>query len=114
MDDCVFCRIRDGKIPARMVYEDDVLFAFEDIAPAAPLHILLVPKRHLVNTLDLTPAEDGIMGALCRVAARIARERGVADEGYRLVINNNLRAGQSVFHLHLHLLAGRDMSWPPG
>jgi histidine triad (HIT) family protein len=97
-----------------MVYEDDVLFAFEDIAPAAPLHILLVPKRHLVNTLDLTPAEDGIMGALCRVAARIARERGVADEGYRLVINNNLRAGQSVFHLHLHLLAGRDMSWPPG
>lgn len=114
MEDCIFCRIRDGKIPARKIYEDDELFAFEDIAPVAPLHILLVPKRHLVNTLDLTPADDGTMGALCRAAAHIARERGVADDGYRLVINNNPRAGQSVFHLHLHLLAGRDMTWPPG
>jgi histidine triad (HIT) family protein len=113
-DDCIFCKIRDGKIPARIVYEDDDLFAFEDIAPAAPTHILVVPKRHLVNALDLTESDDALMGAMCRTAARIARERGVADDGFRLVVNNNLRAGQSVFHLHLHLLAGRDMTWPPG
>jgi histidine triad (HIT) family protein len=114
MDGCIFCRIIAGEIPAIRVYEDHELIAIEDISPIAPLHLLLIPKKHLVNTLDLAPEDDRLMGALCRAAATIARERGVAQDGFRLVINNNLRAGQSVFHLHMHMLAGRDCTWPPG
>lgn len=114
MDGCLFCRIIAGEIPATRVYEDEELIAIEDISPVAPLHLLLIPRKHLVNTLDLKPEDDGLMGRLCRAAATIARQKGVAEDGYRLVVNNNLRAGQSVFHLHMHLLAGRDFIWPPG
>jgi histidine triad (HIT) family protein len=103
-----------GAIPVKKVYEDDLLFAIEDIAPVAPLHMLIIPKRHLVNTLELTPQDDQLIGAVHRVAATLARERGVAEDGFRLVNNNNAGAGQSVFHIHFHLLAGRKLTWPPG
>jgi len=112
--DCLFCKMASGAIPVKKVYEDDLLFAIEDIAPVAPVHLLIIPKRHLENCLELTPENDQLIGAVHRVAASLARERGVADEGFRLVNNNNAGAGQSVFHIHFHLLGGRKMSWPPG
>ncbi len=112
--DCLFCKMASGAIPVNKVYEDDLLFAIEDISPQAPLHLLIIPKRHLVNTLELTPQDDQLIGAVHRVAAALARERGVAEEGFRLVNNNNAGAGQSVFHIHFHLLGGRRLAWPPG
>ena len=112
--DCLFCKMASGAIAVQKVYEDDDLFALEDIAPVAPVHLLIIPKRHLVNTLELTPEDDRLIGAVHRVAAHLARERGVAEDGFRLVNNNNAGAGQSVFHIHFHLLAGRKFSWPPG
>ena len=114
MEDCLFCKMAGGAIPVPKVYEDDTMFAIEDINPAAPLHILIIPKKHLVNTLSLTPEDDRLVGAIHRVAAALARERGVDEEGFRLVNNNNAGAGQSVFHMHFHLLAGRKLEWPPG
>lgn len=114
MTDCLFCKMADGTIPVKKVYEDDDLFAIEDINPVAPVHILIVPKEHLVNALDLKPENDRVVGAVYRVAAQIARERGFADAGFRVVNNNNAGAGQSVFHIHFHLLGGRGFSWPPG
>jgi histidine triad (HIT) family protein len=114
MDDCLFCRMASGAIPVKKVYEDDLLFAIEDINPVAPLHILIIPKRHLANSLELAPEDDQLIGAAHRVAAALARERGVAEDGFRLVNNNNAGAGQSVFHIHFHLLAGRKFTWPPG
>ncbi len=114
VDSCIFCRIVEGSIPARKVYEDSQVIAIEDIAPVAPLHVLVIPKRHIVNTLDLPPGDNALIGHICQVAARIARERGFADRGFRIVCNNNAEAGQSVFHIHFHLLAGRAMTWPPG
>jgi histidine triad (HIT) family protein len=112
--DCLFCKMASGAITVKKVYEDDLLFAIEDIAPVAPLHMLIIPKRHLVNTLELTPQDDQLIGAVHRVAATLARERGVAEDGFRLVNNNNAGAGQSVFHIHFHLLGGRKLTWPPG
>ena len=112
--DCLFCKMASGAIAVQKVYEDDDLFAIEDIAPVAPTHLLIIPKRHLANALELTPEDDKLVGAVHRVAATLARERGVAEEGFRLVNNNNAGAGQSVFHIHFHLLAGRKLSWPPG
>jgi histidine triad (HIT) family protein len=112
--DCLFCKMASGAIPVKKVYEDDFLFAIEDIAPVAPMHLLIIPKRHLVNTLELTPEDDQLIGTVHRVAASLARERGVEQEGFRLVNNNNAGAGQSVFHIHFHLLAGRNLAWPPG
>jgi histidine triad (HIT) family protein len=114
MENCIFCKIRDGQIPAGKIYEDDSMFAIEDIAPVAPVHILLIPKKHIVNTLDLAAGDEPLIGHIFRVAAEIARQRGVAEDGFRIVNNNNFRAGQSVFHIHFHLLAGRDFNWPPG
>lgn len=114
MENCLFCKMATGAIPVKKVYEDDMLFAIEDINPVAPLHILIIPKKHLVNTLSLTPEDDLLIGSVHRVAASLARERGVDEEGFRLVNNNNPGAGQSVFHIHFHLLAGRNMGWPPG
>ena len=114
MSDCLFCKMAEGGIPVKKVYEDALLFAIEDINPAAPVHILIIPKKHLVNTLDLTPADDQLIGAVHRVAASLARERGFDQEGFRLVNNNNAGAGQSVWHIHFHLLAGRKLAWPPG
>jgi histidine triad (HIT) family protein len=111
---CLFCRIIAGEIPASKVYEDDEVFAFNDINPQAPLHVLLVPKRHIATMNDLSPGDEALVGVLVRRAAAIAAEKGYADRGYRTVFNCNAEAGQTVFHLHLHLLAGRVLGWPPG
>jgi histidine triad (HIT) family protein len=114
MADCLFCRIVAGEIPAKRVYEDDRIVAFEDIHPQAPVHVLVVPRRHVATLNDLEAADDGLVGALVRAAGAIARARGVAESGYRTVFNCNAGAGQTVFHLHLHLLGGRLLGWPPG
>lgn len=114
MSDCLFCRIRDGEVPASIVYRDDQVIAFEDINPMAPVHTLLIPTRHIESVLQLGESEDMIMGELLRVAAEVARMKGVADDGFRLVTNVGVAAGQTVQHLHFHLLAGRDLGWPPG
>ena len=111
---CLFCRIVSGEIPASKVYEDADVLAFNDINPQAPLHVLVIPKRHISTTNDLSPQDDALIGTLVRRAAAIAREKGYADRGYRSVLNCNAEAGQTVFHIHLHLLAGRGLGWPPG
>ena len=114
MTDCLFCRIIRREIPASIVYEDDRVLAFNDINPQAPTHVLLVPKRHISSLNDLTPGDDPLVGELNRRAAAIAQERGIGAGGYRTVFNTNRDAGQTVFHIHLHLLGGRSMQWPPG
>ncbi len=114
MEGCIFCRIIGGELPAKKVYEDDLVIAIEDIAPVAPTHVLVIPRKHFVNSLDLDPADNALIGHIFHVAARIARERGEAERGFRIVCNNNTWAGQSVLHIHFHLLAGRHMNWPPG
>jgi len=112
MTDCLFCRIAAHEIPSRAVYEDARVYAFEDIAPQAPTHVLLVPKKHIGRIAEAGAGDSALIGELASRAAAIARERGLAD--YRLVLNNGEGAGQSVFHLHIHLLGGRRFSWPPG
>jgi histidine triad (HIT) family protein len=114
MTDCLFCKIVAREIPGSIVYEDDHVLAFNDINPQAPTHVLLVPKRHIASLNDLTPGDDQIVGELARRAAAIAKERGIAAKGYRTVLNTNRDAGQTVFHIHMHLLGGRSMQWPPG
>jgi histidine triad (HIT) family protein len=114
MENCIFCKILKGEIPAKMVFEDDTVVVIEDISPVAPLHLLIIPRKHLVNALDLDPVDDELIGHVYRTAARIAREKGVSDSGFRIVSNNNAGAGQSVFHIHFHLLGGRQLGWPPG
>ena len=114
MGGCIFCRIIKGEIPAKKVFEDEQVVAIEDIAPVSPVHILLIPRKHFVNSLDLDPADNALIGHIFQVAARLAKERGVAENGFRIVNNNNAAAGQSVFHIHFHLLAGRQFHWPPG
>ena len=111
---CLFCKIIKREIPAAIVFEDDQMIAFSDINPQAPTHVLIVPKRHIETLTDLTEGDDEIVGALVRRAAAIAAERGFAAKGYRTVFNTNRDAGQTVFHIHLHLLGGRSMTWPPG
>jgi histidine triad (HIT) family protein len=111
---CLFCRIAAGNIPASKVYEDDSLLAFNDINPQAPMHVLVIPKRHVATANDLSPEHDALVGSMVRRAAAIAKERGFDGSGFRTVINCNAQAGQSVFHLHLHVLGGRPMAWPPG
>jgi histidine triad (HIT) family protein len=113
MNDCLFCKIGSKEIPSKLVYEDDDVFAFEDIQPQAPTHILLCPKKHLVSLTDATAEDTAMLGRLQLIAARLATERKLTD-GYRTVFNNGAGAGQSVFHLHLHLLGGRAFRWPPG
>ena len=114
MTDCLFCKIIAAKIPTKKVYEDDKAFAFEDINPQAPTHVLIVPKRHIETLNALEPGDDQLIGELARRAAAIARERGISEKGYRAVFNTNPEAGQTVFHIHLHVLGGRAMRWPPG
>lgn len=114
MSDCLFCKIRDGLIPARVVHRDDVCVAFEDINPQAPTHVLFVPNKHIPTVNDLTAEDHALVGALYTAAAKVAKERGHADNGYRLVMNTQRDAGQTVFHIHLHLLGGRPLGWPPG
>ena len=113
MPDCIFCRIIRGEAPAKKVYEDERTFVFEDINPQAPTHVLIIPKKHIVGLKEAHAEDAEIIGYLHLVAAQIARERGIED-GYRTVFNVGPRAGQSVFHLHLHLLGGRLLRWPPG
>ncbi len=114
MEDCIFCGIISGKIEASKVYEDDQIIAIRDIAPVAPLHLLIMPKKHLVNTLDLTTEDSALVGHIFQVATLLARKNGVDGSGFRIVCNNNAEAGQTVFHLHFHLLGGRRFHWPPG
>ena len=111
---CLFCRIIAGEIPSSKVFEDADLFAFNDINPQAPLHVLIVPKKHIATTNDLTAADEALVGKLVRRAAAIAKEKGFDQRGYRTLLNCNAEAGQTVFHIHLHLLAGRHLGWPPG
>ncbi len=113
MNDCLFCKIGSKEIPAKMVYEDAEIFAFEDIHPQAPTHILICPKTHFASLTDAMPDDAAMLGKMQLLAAKLARERKLTD-GYRTVFNNGRGAGQSVFHLHLHLLGGRDFRWPPG
>ena len=114
MEDCLFCRIAAGTVPSRKAMEDDELVAFEDINPQAPVHLLVIPRRHVPTLNDLGPGDDALIGRMLRAATRLARERDVADSGYRVVLNCNAHAGQSVWHIHLHLLGGRNLRWPPG
>lgn len=111
--DCLFCKIARKEIPAKIVYEDDEIFAFEDISPQAPTHILICPKKHFASLNDASAEHQSVLGKLQLTAAQLARERNLLD-GYRTVINSGRGAGQSVFHLHLHLLGGRSFRWPPG
>ena len=110
----IFGKILRGEIPSEKVYEDDRAFAFKDINPAAPVHILVIPKEHIVNLLDAEESHAELLGHLMLVAAKVAREQGLEEDGFRLVANNGAGAGQTVFHLHLHVIGGRDLSWPPG
>ena len=114
MPDCVFCKIVEGKIPAKKVFESDDLIAFEDINPVAPLHVLIITKQHIETLNDLTTESIGLVGKMQLCATDIAKQKNVAKEGYRTVFNCMASAGQSVFHIHLHLLAGRVFQWPPG
>ncbi len=111
---CLFCKIIAGEIPSKKIYEDDQLFAFQDINPQAPLHALIVPRRHIATLNDLAAEDEALVGSMVRGAAAIAKERGYDGSGYRTVLNCNSDAGQSVFHVHLHVLGGRTMAWPPG
>jgi histidine triad (HIT) family protein len=111
---CTFCRIVSGSLPSALVYTDDTVVAFRDRNPAAPVHVLVVPRRHILG-INMEQAQDGaLLSALVKVANQIARNEGIADSGYRLLWNVGSDAGQSVFHLHLHLIGGRPLGWPPG
>jgi histidine triad (HIT) family protein len=114
MDTCLFCKIIRREIPGKIVYEDDNVLAFEDINPQAPTHVLVIPKRHIESLNALQPADDATVGEVVRRAAAIANERGISAGGYRTVFNTNRDAGQTVLHIHLHLIGGRTMTWPPG
>ena len=111
---CVFCEIAEGRIPARIVASDDRLVAFHDSTPQAPTHVLVIPRRHVTSLLDVGPDDDALAGALVRKARDIARELGLGERGFRLVFNCGDDAGYSVYHIHLHLLGGRKLGWPPG
>ena len=113
-DDCLFCKIAKGDIPSKPAYEDDTYFAFHDINPTAPTHILIIPRKHIATTNDIEPGDHELVGGMCAVAKKLAEEAGIAEPGYRLVFNCNAGAGQSVYHIHMHLIGGRPMKWPPG
>ena len=112
--DCLFCKILAGDIPADLVYESDTAVAFRDINPQAPTHVLVIPRKHISTINDITSDDEAIVGSLYTAAKEIAAADGIADDGYRAVMNCNEGAGQSVFHIHLHVLGGRPMNWPPG
>jgi histidine triad (HIT) family protein len=113
-DRCLFCRIANGEIPAKKVYEDDDVVAFNDINPQAPTHILVIPRKHIASLDDLTPADAQTMGITVERCASIARELKLVSDGYRVVVNTGAAAGQTVFHIHFHILGGRNFGWPPG
>lgn len=113
-ENCLFCKIAKGEIPAKLAYQDEQYVAFHDINPQAPTHILIVPRRHIRTLNDLTAEDNELVGGMFLVAQKLAREAGIAEPGYRVVFNCNHGAGQSVWHIHLHLLGGRSLHWPPG
>ena len=114
MSDCLFCKIIAGDVPSNRVYEDEDVFAFEDISPKAPTHVLVIPKKHIPTLNDLEKGDNLVMGKIFQAAKQIAREQGIDQSGYRAVFNVNQAAGQAVFHIHLHVLGGRALTWPPG
>ena len=114
MSDCLFCKIAAKAIPAKLVHEDDQAVAFDDINPQAPVHTLVIPRRHVASMAELNEADAGLLGHLLLVGNQVAKQKGIAEGGYRLVVNTGRNGGQTVFHLHLHLLGGRPMHWPPG
>lgn len=114
MSDCIFCKIASGEIPADKLYEDDQVVAFRDLNPQAPTHALVIPKTHIASLNELTEANQGLMGKLFLAAKQVAADEGLAEDGYRTVVNCNNHGGQTVYHIHVHLLGGRQMTWPPG
>jgi diadenosine tetraphosphate (Ap4A) HIT family hydrolase len=114
MENCLFCKIIRGEIPSKKVFEDDRILVIEDVNPQAPLHLLIMPKKHFINCLDMAVEDEALVGYIFRKAGEIARQKSVSDSGFRLVQNNGTGAGQSVFHIHFHLLGGRGFAWPPG
>ena len=114
MTDCLFCKMVSGEIKPDTVYEDEEILAFNDINPQAPMHVLVIPKKHIATLNDTEESDSRVLGTLSRVAASIAAKSGFAEEGYRVIMNCNQAGGQAVYHIHLHLLAGRQMTWPPG
>lgn len=114
MEDCIFCRIVERKIPATIVYEDDLALAFEDVHPQAPVHLLVIPRKHLASLGEMTPDDEGLIARLFAIAAHLAREKGIDSQGYRAVVNNGAWGGQTVPHLHVHVMGGRVFHWPPG
>jgi len=114
MSDCLFCKIAEKNIPAKIVYEDDRCVAFDDINPQAPAHTLVIPRKHIASIAELTEADAGLLSHLMLTGNKLAKQKGIAEGGYRFVINTGKFGGQTVFHLHLHVLGGRPMHWPPG
>lgn len=112
--ECIFCKILERRLPAKVVYEDELVMAFEDIAPQAPTHTLVIPKKHISTVLEIEKEDNSLIGHMFQIAKRIARGKGIAERGFRLVMNCNPESGQEVYHIHLHLLGGRRMHWPPG
>lgn len=114
MDDCLFCKIIKGEIPSKKAYEDEFVYAFWDISPTAPVHILVIPKKHISTLNDITPENSEIISKIYEAIPKIAKENNIAEDGYRVVSNCGKTAGQSVFHIHFHLLGGRELAWPAG
>jgi histidine triad (HIT) family protein len=114
MNDCLFCGVVEGRVKGDIVYRDESVVAFRDIRPQAPVHILIVPRKHVATVLDLEASDSAVVGQIFLLIAKLAREQGVAESGFRVVVNSGADAGQSVFHVHFHLLGGRPFRWPPG
>jgi histidine triad (HIT) family protein len=114
MSDCLFCKIAEKKIPAKVIYEDEHAVAFEDVNPQAPVHTLVIPRKHIPTLLDIKDEDGGLVAHLFKVANKIANDKGIAERGFRVVTNCNPQAGQTVYHIHFHILGGRSMHWPPG
>ena len=114
MPDCIFCKIAEGKIPSNIVYRDDDVLAFDDVNPVAPIHVLIIPKKHISTLNDTTGGDEALLGKMMSCARNIAGEKNLSSAGYRVIMNVMSGAGQSVFHIHLHLLGGRPFNWPPG
>ena len=114
MSECLFCKIVARTIPAALVYEDDLVVAFDDVKPQAPTHTLVIPRKHVASIAELQDSDVVLLGRLMLVSNTVAKQKGIADAGYRIVVNSGVHGGQSVFHLHLHILGGRHLAWPPG
>lgn len=113
-NDCIFCKIAAGEIPADKVYEDDLMVCFKDVNPRSPVHLLLIPKKHIPTLNSICPEDSALLGEMVMKASEIAAFSGISDDGYRVVVNCNRSGGQEVYHLHIHIMGGRDFSWPPG